>query len=469
MPFAGWSHCQSPMRQLMILLAILPAIIIGVRSADGQAQQSNTNSPSRWAALLGIVPADAESTLDLPPFILVDYRAAERAGGVAASLTWPEIKRMPAAEFERWYAAMSRIQMDPFDLARALPRAALARRLEGSISPPTGGTWSVFDGLVDLTGVEWSTVDTGIMSAISLPPDKGKMGSILLALAGDVDWQDQSALPTALQQQGMAVQNVSGVQVWHRLDDLELKPEFAVDNDQLGTPWHDPFGIRRGSASRVALLSGLLVSSPMWSLTQAAIASSIGTNPSLADVTEIRAAVDFLASSRSERADLVQTALFGHSGFEAHAVSRARLGPYVSDAEVTTYAERLETAGGTLPLARALGLADVHASGRDFVSLVMVYRHRDEAEAALGIVIDRLAEYKPATREQSLADQFDLELTTSLQRDERFGHFAAVISAGRSDHHVVPPEQRGHLFGTILKGILNRDADYLVFGPDGAR
>ena len=393
--------------------------------------------------------------------VFADYRAAERIAGIATT-PGPDLAGLDAAGFERWAAALSRLQVEPLELTQALERM---RR--GRAGPVPAGGLSLFDGLPAVLGIDWSEVNQALAMlrpSEAIPARQAFVASPAVVLAGKPGFAPIEALQEALLGQGYQRRDTLAGPVWHRFPNFKVRPDKAAPADALGAPWNDPLGVRAGAAGRIGKLPGLVIGSGGWTSFEAMLASSLKLVPPLDQ------AADFGALARAldpHGSTLVQAMFFDHRRFSALDLAYGRLGEETPATRIKTYAKTLEgRATGRLELAQLAALGDRRLGGDDVIEIALVYPQAKSAEAVAALLVERLADYRPRDGEATLTARFGLRIDHRLVRQAKTERHVAVVSLTRPAPEPSYPSSAGQLYRLIMQGLVLPDAEYLFVQTD---
>ncbi len=432
-------------------LSPLPAIMLAALVAAYAAAASGQDAREDFDNLMDMLAAVPDTNrVRAGPVIAdyVDYRALERAGGVASPDSVAALDAMDDAAFQDWSTALSRVDLDPLNLDNELPAEAVARQ--------SGGSSSAFRNFPAVLGIDWFAVDRAV--AVGGPP------AAAVVLGGGPELTDLGAMATALADRDFAVEIVGGVPVWHRFDDFEVRVDAIDGPDPLGFKPSDPFGVQHGFAARIAGLTGALAGSRDWTLIEDVIEARQGNMPSLADDPYVQAAAAAITDQRRFDGVLVR-ALFSNVRFTAAGVSSRKLGPFASDQQLSAFAdELLSRMDGGLPFYRLAAVADRQDGSDEIALIALVYDDRETAREAASAVADAVANYVPLRRKQRLADAFDLGISTHVFQAGRGGPAVAVI--GLSDFDQGSSPRPGRLFRMLQIGFLYLEPDYLIVAAE---
>ncbi len=388
--------------------------------------------------------------------VFADYRAAEGIAGVA-TLTGRDIASLDDAGFERWAAALSRLQVDPLELTQALDRARRGR----AATAPAGGV-SLFDGLAGVLGIDWSEVNQALAMlrpSEAIPERQAFLTSPAVVLAGKPDFAPIEDLQGALLGQGYERRDTLAGPVWHRFPNFKVRADKAAPEDALGTPWNDPFGVRAGAAGRIGKLPGLVIGSGGWTSFEAMLASSLKLVPPLSQ------AADFGALARALEAPgstLVQAMFFDHRRFSALDLAYGQLGEGTPAKQLKAYVKTLEgRAKGQLELAQLAALGDRRQGGDDVIEIALVYRQAKRAEAAAALLAERLSGYRPKDGKARLVTAYGLQVGQRLVRQAKPERHVAVVSLTRPAPESSYPSKAGELYRLVMQGLVLPDAEYL--------
>lgn len=410
-------------------------------------------SLSGLMALLSAVP-EYQAFFNGTSVAYVDYRALERSEDGFTATGWPKIAAMDDQTFQRWSEMMSRLTLDPLNLAsEASTHAPLARTMPDVL--PAEET--VFGGLPLVLGFDWTAVDRalGIGLRSTLQPFRWSL------LAGDDDLAAEDVIGQALSDHGLERAERNGVGVWHRFDDRIVAIDSVAPANSVGSRWVDPFAIRRGSATRIAALPCMVMGSPAWKITEDTIASAGGTARSLADNREFRAAAEAITDQIAYRGQLVQIRFQGPD-FSAERVSEGRAGQDSTyEQRQTMAASLLDQPGGRLPPYQLVALADQRVGNDDVVVLILVYRHREAAELAAATLPRRLRGYQPIWWRMPLLEALEVEVGAHVVQSAGLVRFVTVVVM-RDDGVEGATAPNGRLYRDMHRGLAESEASYLV-------
>jgi hypothetical protein len=326
--------------------------------------------PTRAATLGELLPLMPETVGVFgasPIFAYVDFRALERAAGVAT----------PPSE-----AAFEALTEDErLDWAHAWVRAVLGPDwLRGYMTIDGSGP----DKMAHRVGFDFFDIDQAFW--FGAEPQK------VMVFAGDGAFADPERLGAALKARGFGVETVDGVQVWHRYEDDGYS---VLDEPTLADPLGDI-----GGARRVAVLPHVLASASNWATIKYVLAAR-GANPVPGSLMEaLRACVSAVEARAGTDGAVVQAYAFplraaagafgpAEGGFDAdyqRALSKAL--------------ENLAAASGrTLPLYPLAVLADLQIGAERVDVIALPYADADTAHTASEVLTERLQRWSAPARQ----------------------------------------------------------------------
>ena len=245
--------------QLMMLAKTLLALLM--LCAAWPTWAAEAKQPTAMLAAARAMPDVVQRLGRVGRIVFADYRAAERIAGIATT-PGPDLAGLDAAGFERWAAALSRLQVEPLELTQALERM---RR--GRAGPVPAGGLSLFDGLPAVLGIDWSEVNQALAMlrpSEAIPARQAFVASPAVVLAGKPGFAPIEALQEALLGQGYQRRDTLAGPVWHRFPNFKVRPPTRRHPQ---TPWGRPGTTRWGCARG---LPGVSASYPDWSSAVAA-------------------------------------------------------------------------------------------------------------------------------------------------------------------------------------------------------
>lgn len=424
--------------------------------AATEASESASFSPQGAAALadllaaLALIPGDAETLSGIRLAAYVDYRAAEQAGGLAGAITGASLLSMHDDGFDRWSVAMSRLELAAIDTAHELGRERTARRL-----PEVG---SIFRALPGILGFDWFAIDQSVASG---DPQDGLVilrGADLVAGSGDFE--------TTLSAHGFQQKDVSGVPVWHRYSDGEVREDAALPNDILGDRSKDPFGVSDGHAARIALLGDAVLGASSWNRIETAIEYR-AAGRTLADVPTVRAAAEALADSGTAGQTLIQAIFARYPYLTAQDVARARLGQFAIDQQIETLAKQWESRPALPPYA-LVAVADAQLGDDEIAIVAVVYDDPTTAATAANILKLRFEDFQAPLGQSRLIDAYRAVVTARVHEAEDRKPAVALITF-RSKPRIeaaISDERPGRMFKALLESFRAADVDPLIVGRE---
>ena len=305
----------------------------------------------------------------------------------------------------------------------------------------------IADEMPALLGIGMAEVHRGL--DYGTPPRNG------MVLGLDPAADRSAAVAAALEGRGFALREVSGVPVWHRWDDSEMR----LDERNPA----DPFGGDLGQAARIVVTPGALAGSPLWSVTEAAAAAIAGETPALTGNPAVWTAVGAVTAPAG---DLSQD-----PGDGGRLLQMMLLNPRDTMAVPPNLLEMLESGVPAedaapvygpdlaLPPYLLVALADRRVGNRDQAVVALVYPDAGQAEAAAGRLSKRLFTFAPASAPEAwsnlLADR-DAEITSGVVTDADSGLAAAVVRI--SALAVTPaedPDEWNRLGGSEFRFLVN--------------
>ena len=303
--------------------------------------------------------------------------------------------------------------------------------------------YRVADEMPALLGIGMADVHRGL--DYGTPPRNG------MVLGLDPAADRSAAVAAALEGRGFALREVSGMPVWHRWDDGEMR----LDERNPA----DPFGGDLGQAARIVVTPGALAGSPQWSVTQAAAAAIAGEMPALTGNPAVRTAVSAVTGSADDATDggrLLQLMLLNARDTMAappNLLDMLESGVPAEDA-APVYGPDL-----ALPPYLLVALADRRVGERDQAVVALVYPDVGQAETAAGRLSKRLFTFAPATAPDAwstlLADR-EAEVTSGVVTDADSGLAAAIVRI--SSPTVTPaedPDEWNRLGGSEFRFLVN--------------
>lgn len=448
-------------RRIVVLVAasaMLVAAWVPPRQAVAAAEASESGAvpPQEAAALadllatLALIPADAETLNGIRLAAYVDYRAAEQAGGLAGAITRTSFLSMDNDGFDRWSIAVSRLELAAIDTAHELGRERTARRL-----PDVG---SIFRALPGILGFDWFAID---QSAASGDLQDGLVilrGADLAAGSGDVE--------ATLSAHGFQQKDLSGLPVWHRFSDGEIREDAALPNDILGDRSKDPFGVSDGHAARIALLGDAALGASSWNRIETAIEYR-AAGRTLADIPTVRAAAEALADPGTAGQTLIQAIFVRHPYLTAREVARARLGQFATDQQVETLAKEWE-ARPALPPYALVAVADAQLGDDEIAIVALAYDDSITATKAAKVLVSRFEAFRSPLGQPRLIDAYRAVVTARVH--EAADRKAAVaLVAFRSKPRIeaaISDERPGRMFKALLERFRAADVDPLIVEPE---
>ena len=432
--------------------------------------------------MLALVPNVSVIRESFPVVTYVDYRAVERASGVAPLKDLSALEALDQEGFDKWSSAMSRVQsdqtipelaklykagwegalnpgieVDPLDLSNEITNELIVRNNVPGVS-------SVFRELPRELGVEWFAIDR--VMRFGYPPDFG------IVLGGGRDLIDTASLQAALSRQEFSKRDVRGVSVWHRFEDHEVRPEAMSPADFMGKRSAYPFGIGHGLATRIAVLPRALAGSPSWALIENVIGSAVETQQSLADHPTFQAAAEAITGRTNDDGTLVQAIFFVHH-LIAEGVARKRAPVVYEDKEQQEQRDRLLQSyydRPPLPSYQLAALAD-RQNGRDEVAMfALVYSSYRSAGMAATILSDRIRAYEFSKMRggERIADAFNVRIHAYVHESDTAGRAVAIVGLSSSPNKETDAwiERPGRLFEALLYDIGHEQVfDPLIIVP----
>ncbi len=251
--------------------------------------------------------------------------------------------------------------------------------------------------MADAVGFEW-LVDVDRSLEFGDPPSLGVL------LHGSFD---RERICAALEGRGFAREDVAGVPVWHRFEDLTI----SLPARDVG----DPFGGSLGAAARIALLGDGLANARSWALIEAMIASSHGEQPSLADDTGYRALAEAITTTDGW---LIQALFFTGDAL--------RLSGDPAQTDLEPGADESES----LPTFSLVVLADRQEGDEQVHVIGLVCADVPTAQVAGKILSRRLRELRlPLQADAALVEQFGATVGSSVVERAQYGLAVALVEA----------------------------------------
>jgi hypothetical protein len=394
------------MKRVWLTIALMSVLFAAATPVTGQTDQSE---PGPLLAQLALVPDNLSDPEGGGPIVkYADFQALYIAEGI-------EDQRLTA------------------DLPTLLNTVPLAGMLARLVAAPDAFNY-VFraaDRMPGLVGFEWMA-DVNRSLEYGAPPDTA------FTLEGAFD---EAAVTSALAAHDFEQTDVSGIPVWHRLEDGEMNREYRVAGD--------PFGGRTGVSARIAILPGHLAHSAYWPIIENLVAAAQGEQESLADNPDYRA----LAEAVSAPEGLLLQAMF-------FTLADVGLVPGDPLAVLEGQDDPTEAYGSLMPYRLAV-LAD-RQEGNDQVHLIgLVYTDVSQAQAAAEEVAARLRTFRmPEEPDEVLIDRFGALVSASVYESETAGNAVAVVEvryalpADRIDPETGQFITGGRMYGAWFSAIM---------------
>jgi hypothetical protein len=375
--------------------------------------------------------------------IYVDLRAAERAGAAVTPESGASLAGMDQAAFDRWSMAMSRIKLGPIEFDGEVGRARLSRAMSG--------VTSLFQGLPDVLGIDWFSIDRFISASHPRQP------LVILDIAPQA--AAASGIESTMRDHQFEPREAAGASFWARFDPGEVRADAAFPPDVSGGHFGDPFRIAYGHGAGVAFLPREIVGSADWSVVEGFLMNRRGA-ASLADDAAIVAAARAMTIGFAD-AELVQ-AVFAGIRLDAASVARAHLGQFATPAQhgtlQETYARRDD-----LACYESVALADLQ-DGADEVALVIaVYADGDVAHEAAPILAARVENYAGGNMSAPLLETVGAQVSAiTVTTDSGYGAAIAVLRMTPKAEADISRMRPGRMFKFLIDGFSTADFDPLI-------
>ncbi len=369
--------------------------------------------------LIALLPEDPMTYRSVPLFSYVDFRAVEAAAGVATSQSEASFADLPEAERMAWYDSLKRITIGPPSIIQYAARVGFHEKTS-------------YDG----TGPDWFAVDRA-MAAWQAPPHG------VTILGGDEDMTDPEGFDFALSPRGFVNEEIDGVSVWHRFADNAIAS--ALKDEAIEG---DIFDDGLMTSLRLAVLPGRLIGSRSWPDLRAVLSVATGAAKPAAAADLLRPMVDALGAIEGGDGPLVQAMAFtltdvGLANTGADLIAGALSAGGNVDLDALAAELQAAPSGPPLPPYPLVLFADI-AAGTDQINIVALpYPDRATAEAAAGVLADRLRTWQPGKFEEPVLDVIGGTVSTAVVDDERVapaaaGTFRGVVLAAAAANGTQP-------------------------------
>jgi hypothetical protein len=283
-------------------------------------------------------------------------------------------------------------------LQEAVPLGGMLARLAAAPQEFTY-VFAATERMREMVGFEW-IADVNRALGYGTPPNTA------LILEGAFD---ETAVTSALAARDFEETDVSGITVWHRLEDGEWNRDYRDGAD--------PFGGRMGEPALIALLPGHLANSDSWPVINDLVAAAVDEQDSLADNPNYRALAEAISAPEGY---LLQAMFF----------SLVDVGLVPGDPLAALQGDTTDPTAGYGPLMPySLAVLADRQEGNDQVHLIgLVYANTEQAQTAADEVTARLRTFHmPEQPDETLVDRFGAQVSASVYESESAGNAVAVI------------------------------------------
>lgn len=344
--------------------------------------------------LVALLPEDPTTYRSMPLFSYVDFRALEAAAGVPTPETEAIFAGLTDEQRAPWRESLMRIVAGPQSIIHYAARVGFHEKTS-----------------YDATGPDWFMVDRAM--AVWQTPPHG-----MTIAGGDDDMTDPEGFDFALPQRGFANEDIDGVSVWSRYGDNALGSALT-DSAIEGDIFDD--GLM--TSLRLAVLPGKLIASRSWPDLRAVLAVATGVSRPAAAADLLAPMIEALGAVEGGDGPLVQAMAFAVTDVAFMAGPNLFLEAFATGGNIDfdALAAELATppAGSPLPSYPLALFADI-AAGTDQINIIALpYPDRATAEAAAGVVGERLGSWQPGAFKQPVLEVIGGRISTAVVDDDR--------------------------------------------------
>lgn len=246
---------------------------------------------------------------------------------------------------------------------------------------------------------------------------------------------DETAIDTALTGQGFVRSELNGFPLWCAEAGCDAGDRMNLENRNLA----NLFGGSLGLQQPTVLADDVLYSSRSEDLMTWIAEAYTGEEESLADDEHYRTAANILIAQQDaylRQAYFISPLMI--DGFNPAAI----LGEQATAEMIQAQIEEMEAYAAKLPPYQLLVMGDTSTTETQYATLILVYNSEADAQTALTVVPERIADYTSFVTKRTLTEMIEIrELTQAepaLIADETTGKFAAVFTF----EYPAPPDTR---------------------------